>query len=75
MSLILCLLQLFRGFVYSKCYNKEKTLRKHASNGNVWEKLLEVPLSKFRQMYESMLQIYLSSFVTNPCFTIISIAD
>ena len=79
---------LYRGWAWFNAYcslledwciqnviTKKKTLRKQAPNGNVWEKLLEVPLSKFRQMYESMLQIYLSSFVTNPCFTIVSIAD
>ena len=75
MSLILCLQQLVRGFVYSKCYNKEKKKSKRARNENVGEKLLEVPLSKSRQIYEYMLQIYLSSSVTNPCFTIISKAD
>ena len=72
------ILYVYGSFLEDLCIqnvNKEKTLRKQAPNGNVCEKLLEVPLSKFRQMYESMLRIYLSSFVANPCFTIISIAD
>ena len=56
--MILCLLQLVRGFVSSK-YNvitkKQSKVNKPPLRMSAWEKLQEVPLSKSRQIYEYML--------------------